>query len=264
MTRNQFIKQVFKKLTLPAVLLALVIFTISAIKHKRSGYSTGVSIELLNPVEQSLMTESNIYDLLTEYSPALIEGSKLSNVDLEMLELYLAEDPSISEANVYFDVTERLNVKVTQKEPILRVQPTDATGYYLDKNGSYIPLSKHVTIRVPVITGTIDPHFDDFMHYEVHNLKDVFVLAKKIEADDFFNPLIEQLHVSDDGNIVLVPKIGDQLIQFGKLDRRVGTKLRNLKAFYKDAIAKKGWDKYSEINLMYEGQIVCTKQELNN
>lgn len=253
-------RKVLQKLMLPIIMILLVIVTISAVGHKRSAVSNGVVIELNNPLEQSLMTEANLYELITDYEPMLIQGGNLENINIEMIEYFLLEDESIENAQVYLDNGKKLHIVVTQKEPIVRVQPTNGEPYYLDTKGDRIPLSDNVAVRVPVITGEIDPHFEDFMDYEIHNLKGVFSLAKTLQEDPFFYAFIEQMHLNKNGEITMVPKLGDHVIEFGAVDK-VERKLRNMKAFYKEVINKKGWHKYESINLSYKGQIVCTKKK---
>jgi len=231
MKKGKLGKQIFNKLLLPLIFICLVVVTIYAVGHKRNASSAGVVIKLNNPVEQSLMTESHIYDLITDYEPELIQGGAMADIDLEMIEYFLLEDESVENAEIY-----------------------------LDNSGDRIPLSKNTSIRVPVITGEIDPHFEDFMDYEVHNLKGVFTLARTIQKDPFMQAFIEQFHLNKNGEVTMVPKLGDLLIQFGQVEK-VDKKLRNMKAFYKEVINKKGWDRYESISLNYDGQIVCTKKE---
>jgi cell division protein FtsQ len=64
--------------------------------------------------------------------------------------------------------------------------------------------------------------------------------------------------VSSNGDIMMTPLIGDQVIILGTA-RKLDDKLNRLRIFYKEAIPHEGWRKYSTINLKYSGQIVCKK-----
>jgi len=43
-------------------------------------------------------------------------------------------------------------------------------------------------------------------------------------------------------------------------DDQVKDKFTRLKIFFKEGLPYEGWDKYSEINLIYNGQVVCRKR----
>jgi cell division protein FtsQ len=80
-----------------------------------------------------------------------------------------------------------------------------------------------------------------------------------IEENEFWKAQIEQLQVKPDGEIIMAPLVGDQLIEFGDA-KNYRQKLQNLKALYEQAFPKTGWDYYSKINVKYTNQVVCTKK----
>ncbi len=123
-----------------------------------------------------------------------------------------------------------------------------------------MPLSDHFSARVLVATGNIPPFSDDFMDPEKkHTLKDLFALRGDLLADEFMNALIEQVYVTNRGEYILIPKLGDQKIILGPYEN-VADKFKRLKVFYKEGMPYEGWQKYSEINLKYKGQVVCRKR----
>jgi cell division protein FtsQ len=56
--------------------------------------------------------------------------------------------------------------------------------------------------------------------------------------------------------------VGDQKIVFGtaNTEEEVAEKFSRLTTFYKEAIPFEGWDKYVEISVKYDGQIVCRRR----
>jgi len=87
----------------------------------------------------------------------------------------------------------------------------------------------------------------------------VFRLAKMISEDAFLKASISQIYVNSKNKIDLVPVIGNQLIRFGTIEN-AALKLDNLKAFYQKAFVKQNGNRYSQINLEFINQIVCTKK----
>jgi cell division protein FtsQ len=67
------------------------------------------------------------------------------------------------------------------------------------------------------------------------------------------------MHLEENEDIILIPRVGYQQIVFGK-PVNVEDKFRKLKLFYEKGISDKGWNNYSYINLKFKNQIVCTKK----
>jgi cell division protein FtsQ len=74
--------------------------------------------------------------------------------------------------------------------------------------------------------------------------------------------LIGQVYLEADGDFILIPLLGEQQIVFGQArsTEEVSDKFERLKHFYKEALPHEGWNKYIEISVKYEGQIVCRKK----
>ena len=77
-------------------------------------------------------------------------------------------------------------------------------------------------------------------------------------------PLIGQAYLDQYGDFVLIPLVGEQKIIFGfaSSNQQVEDKFRRLKIFYEEGMPFEGWQKYSEINLKYDGQIVGRKRRI--
>ena len=121
-----------------------------------------------------------------------------------------------------------------------------------------MPLSEHFTARVLVATGNIPPYVPNFLERERHLMKDVFRLTGLVNKDEFLAPLIDQIHVSNQGELTLIPKVGDQKILLGRI-YGIDDKLKNLKIFYKEGVPYEGWRKFDTYNLKYKGQVVAEK-----
>lgn len=93
--------------------------------------------------------------------------------------------------------------------------------------------------------------------------------AKSVENDGFWASQIVQINVLGDAangsaawkepRIELVPRAGDHIVMLGELDGREAARLEKLRVFYRNALAREGWDTQRYINIRYDGQIVCTK-----
>ncbi len=177
-----------------------------------------------------------------------IKGKNIVEIDKDSIERVLIRNSVIKSAQIYYSLDGSFHVEITQRKPVLRVLAGD--GYYVDEDGKVMPLSGKYTSRVVVATGNISKKFACNGLYP-------FVMALK--EDDFWEALIEQIVVVKDNEVVLIPKVGNFKIVFGKVDDYVA-KLDKLRFFLKEGIALKGWNVYKEINLKFDNQVVCVRR----
>lgn len=81
-----------------------------------------------------------------------------------------------------------------------------------------------------------------------------------IRNHEFWSSQIQQINILPNGELSLYMRVGDQTILFGGMDN-MEYKFKKLEAFYRNIVPLQGWNKYSQINLKYSDQIVCTLKE---
>lgn len=239
------------------LLVGLLLF--SAIGRKKNSFAEGVEVEVL-PLESGdkLISERDVRQALLRSFGNTLEGTELAGLEVERMERVLEEDPFVLDAETYIDQRNVFHVKIQQREPVLRILDNNGGNYYLDKNGVKMPPSKNFAARVMVATGNIAPYTQDFRKKKRTTLKDLFALTETLMADDFLNSFIQQIHVNNNGEFILVPLIGDQKIVLGSV-RKLEDKLNRLKIFYHQGMPYTGWRIYESINLKFNGQVVCKK-----
>ena len=79
-----------------------------------------------------------------------------------------------------------------------------------------------------------------------------------MEADEFWKAQIIQVKVLENGELELIPRVGNHTILLGTTDE-LELKFKKLKIFYEKGLSKTGWNEYSQINLKFDNQVVCTK-----
>ena len=137
---------------------------------------------------------------------------------------------------------------IDQREPVLRVISKES--YYVDKEGEVMPLSTKFTSRVVVATGNVTKEFAS---------KKLYPFVMMIRENEFWNAYIEQIVVRQNEDIVLIPKVGNFQIVLGQVDG-ADARMEKLMLFLKRGIAKKGWNRYKEVNLKFKNQIVCVRK----
>ena len=227
-------------------LLFLVIFLCAFSTVRNSARKVSVPIIEFIGEDNLFITHETVSKLLIQNQQSVANKPK-EIIDLNILETALNSNPMIKEAQVYINVDGALTAEVVQKKPIARVS-TNAS-YYVDDDGSYMPLSTNYSARVPLVTGFINKN-------ELHN---VYTIAKKVQNDEFLKTHVVEIHQNENKSIDLKFRTDDFKIQLGALNQ-LNKKINNLKVFYQKAMRDKTLNSYSVVNLRFDKQVICTKK----
>jgi len=243
---------------LVAIGIVLVVLSLAVQKFSDSSLeSMQVDIDPITD-NRYLITEDDVKTMINEYVGYDASRGSLKRLNLLDLEYLIDSDRRVESADLYIDKRMILHIDIKQKVPLVRIM-TEGSNYYLDKNGDYIPVSGH-TVRVPVVTGSLDAYVPNYQLDETHNLNAILTIAKLIEKDDFLKSLVEQINLTDENKIVIAPKMGRNKIKIGDITN-LEDKLYRLKIFYSKAISKYGIDKFSELDLQYDGKVFSKSDE---
>lgn len=192
------------------------------------------------------MTHEAVSKLLIQNGHSVSDTPK-EMIDLSHLETALNAHTMIKQAQVFIKVDGTLVAEIEQKKPIARVR-TNAS-YYIDEDGTYMPLSTNFTLRVPLVTGFVVKN----------ELENVYKVAKKVQNDRFLKVYVTEIHQNEDQTIELKFRMHDFKIQLGSTDN-LDKKINNLKAFYQKALKDSSLNNYSVVNLRFDKQVICTKK----
>lgn len=240
-------------------LLITALILLSAVSRKKNSFANSTEVNII-PLESGdkLLSERDVRQRLLLAFGNTLEGTELADLEVERIERVLEEDPFVEDAEAFVGQSNILHVRIRQREPVLRVLDNSGGNYYLDNSGAKIPVSNLYTARVMVATGNIAPYTPDFQQKKRSSLKDLFHLNRVIAEDPVLSKFIQQIHINNAGDFMLVPLVGDQKIVLGSI-RNLDDKLKRLKIFYKEGMPYAGWRAYNTINLKYNGQVVCRK-----
>ena len=244
------------------ILLLVAVLTLSAIAHRESGRIAHVNpVVIPLPNQEMLTTEAEVLDVLSRSFTIAMDQLTLSDIDVERVEMVLESQPFVANADAFVDDDLTLHVTVEQRVPLLRIMAENGQNYYFDEDGIRMPLSETFTARVPVVTGNIVPWSNDFREDDDHQLSQLVALARYLREDDFLDALVEQIDVSNTGELRLAPKVGDQVIYLGRYDAELTpARLTKLKTFYREGLPYEGWRKYEAFDLRYADQVVARKR----
>jgi cell division protein FtsQ len=229
-----------------ASVLALFIVVLSFTNSRQE--QQFVSLDKISVLvsEDNFVNEKIVMSYLDE-NKVSFDSTLLSNFKAEELEVLLEKHPSIEKVEVFANQKGNVSITVEQKKAVVRIKSI-YDDYYLDEFGKRMKLSSTYTPNLLVVTGEV----------RVSNHQEIFDFVSIINKSEFWKAQITQLHFM--GNeVIMSPRVGDQKIRFGCLVD-VKEKLNNLYEFYKQAMPVKGWQAYSDINLKFKNQVVCTKK----
>ena len=170
------------------------------------------------------------------------------SISISKIEDELDKNTFVEKSQVYTMVGHKLFVNIKQKEPVARVITNDSI-FYLDKNSNFMSLSKLYSADVPIIFG-----FNQFS-----DLDYLTKISLMIRDDKFLNQNITQIIINDNQEINLKLSGLNTFIELGH-NNKLEKKIQNLKAFYNRAVRKNDIEKYKEVNLQFENQVVAVKK----
>lgn len=208
--------------------------------------------------------------LSAEEIKAILEKDKLyplnrqlSSIEPRKIEEALKVGPFVDTAQCYITENGHINIRISQRMPIIRIKNNKGEDYYLDDNGGILPNSKYTSDLI-IATGDISKWFAHFA---------ITPMAKAINKSEFWLNQIEQINVRPDRGIELVPRVGNHIIFIGYLpirrnkaandkgiDEFVTKKLERTEKFYRYGLSQAGWNKYSYIDVEFDNQIICKRR----
>ena len=236
-------------------LMAAIGFTIYYAYMERESVRCQSIVVNINPNSPHFMSEKEIVEMINKSGEPIV-GHKLSAIDINKLEAKLTAFTTLNNIEIFrkvdskgFSFTGKLVISVDERTPIIRIK-NSTDDYYMDAEGIKIPVSLGYVERIMIATGTIP---DEVIK------EGLLKMADYVDKNDFWRAQIEQVFVQANGQLLLLPQVGDYIIEFGTPDD-YEVKFRNLKAVYQQRFKNLGWNKYKIISVKYRNQVVCTKK----
>lgn len=244
------VKKILSILTV-VVLAGYLAYSLMAMtdRHEDARMCRGVDLHITDSLHFDLIDEDMVLSLLQEHSIDPV-GVPLDEIDLEKVEATLLLHPLVGKVQCYKTGGDMIRINISSKVPLVRVINSRGQDFYVDSKGEI--LSQHsLAVQLPVATGYIDRRFAS---------DELLQVVRAIDRSEFWKAQVEQINVTKEGQIELVPRVGDHLLILGTADD-VEDKLDRLMNFYEKGLDNVGWNKYRSISVAYAGQVVCKKRK---
>ena len=239
-------RHILSLFALVALLAAMAATTSLSAVDRRLRTCEGVRVTFTDGPR--FLSEAEVKNVLDKRCGSYI-GQRLDSLQLFKIESVLNMQSAVLRSEAWTTDDGYLNVRITQREPVARFQNGN-DGFYVDRNGVYFPLKDSYTANVPIIDGNAPVGGSDKARKEwMQN-----ALAMLAYMDGGWANRIVQMHVDENGDLILIPREGDERFIFGE-PRDVKAKFSRMEDYYR--YIKPGEKQYKVVNLKYEGQIIC-------
>jgi cell division protein FtsQ len=227
-------------------MFALVIFLYSFTGKRNLNRKLKNTEVIIVNNEPLFIADEMVNKLLIENKSDIKTIAKVE-VDLNKLEKSINKNKMIEKSDVFVSIDGTLRAIVKQKTPVARVV-NDSGSFYIDYEGSTMPLSELNSARVPLVLGEITDK----------NRKKLSEILKMIYDDEFLKKNIIGVQVLPQDELLMKNRNYDFDILFGK-PINVEKKFNNYKAFFQKEVTDSVVRKYKKINLKFTQQVVCIK-----
>lgn len=247
--------------TVAAICLLIVLSALSR-EDRRQLTCSGLQVDILDSTRLSFVSRADVKRYV-EKDYGVYMGQKLDSVNLRKIENILDGRSAILKSEAYVTGDGMLHVLITQREPVVRFQKGD-TGYYADETGFIFPLQTNYTSRVPIIDGNIPLDVSAGFKGSPSDAKEkswlegIIGMVRFIGNSKTWSESIVQITVDERGDLVMIPRKGQEKFIFGKPDN-YKAKFSRMEDYYRYILPAKPDMNYRTVNVKYDGQIICRK-----
>ncbi len=220
----------------------------------------GLNVVIADSSVNRFVTEAEIRKFLDrEYGQYI--GERLDSIDLARIEDIIDGRSAVDKSQAYTTRDGLLNITVTQRTPVVRFQKADG-GFYADAEGFVFPLQSSYSSRVQIIDGEIPLKANSGYKGEIADEKErqwlhkVLNVVNYMENSRVWKDKIVQITVRNGGELVMVPRKGNERFDFGQPDM-IEEKFERMEMYYSHILPEKGSEAYTDVCVKYDGQIIC-------
>lgn len=241
------IKTLLKSILLLATLGYLVFALIMVSRPTQEMVCTGVEYSFTDSGQICLIDQPMLEQLMVKNN-FLPKGKTMSDIDMSAITERLSANPYIDTVTCYNTASGKICIRVTPRHPLLHVFAQDGDEFYVSAQGIVMPAGG-IAVDLPIVTGHVTRNMVGTR---------LLTLGKLIQDDDYWRNQAQQIVIDEKGWVEIIPRYEGQRILLGE-PKNLEEKLARVRLFYEKSMPKVGWNKYSIINAIYKGQVICTK-----
>ena len=257
---NKVLKYILLSVCGGLIGLCIMCSYIAGSKYRRSLKCERLVVRVLDSTVNHFVSPKDIRTLLNKSYGQYI-GCRADSIDLVKIEEIVQSKSAVLTSEAYMTNDGALNIDITQRRPVVRFQKKGG-GFYADQDGYIFPLQNTFASHVQIVDGNIPLAANSGYKGELCNpkerqwVKNMVSLVNYMKDKSMWRDKIVQIHINGDGNIVLIPRIGEERFIFGQPDR-FDEKFSRLEKYYTAIRPQKSSGSYKEVDLRFRGQIIC-------
>ena len=208
---------------------------------------TEVEIDIEKESMEGFLNPSEVKKLLTQHKLYPL-SQPMSSISPRKMEETLQKSPFVEKAECYKTLSGHVCINIKQRIPVIRIMADNGENYYLDNHGNIMPEAGYAT-DILIATGHISKKYAQNVLSKI---------ANHIVSNTFWKNQTVQLNVLANGTLEMVPRVGEHIVYLGS-PANINNKLERLRKFYIYGLNKAGWNKYNYINVEFNNQIICKK-----
>lgn len=242
------------------IALSIVAVVVIAIIKMRSRACEKIEVKFHYNGEFLPLDETGVTSMLEDAEIPII-GEELKNIPLHQVSNVLKTNPFVKEIEKMYFTGTSLVISILLKTPLLHIYPLTGEQYFMDEDGMLLPYSPNIKENLMVANGQITEQYNS--SYRLNEgkriLRSLYLIAKTIHADPFYNAQFRQMYVNDNLEIELIPTVGNHIVLFGN-EERISDKLFILQKTYTDALAYTGMDQYKQLDVRFRNRVIAQKR----
>lgn len=239
---------------LGTVVVAILVIVANVNRSRR--HVQGIEVNIRYGSAPKIIDGQTVVDSITAAIPT-IYAVLVKDVDRAMVADAASRVPYLKDVSASVSVSGKVVVRATQRRPIARLF-YGANELYFDEEGAIMPVSKVGDCDVLVTGGDfVEPLRVDSLNNQMQSL---LTVARFLDDKRQYKGLVDQVYIERDGDMIMVPKLGDHVIELGPAED-LDNKFANLMTFYRKGMPRAGWNTYTKISLKFRNQVVCTKEK---
>jgi len=246
-----------------ALLVLVLTLMVNASAKERMYVVTCNKLQVSILDDWDFVSADDVKGYLEKYYGSYI-GARLDSLELHKIESVLDSRSAVLKSEAWHTGDGTLHISITQREPVARFECKDSSNFYIDDRGFIFPVQHGYNKRLPIIDGDIPVKVRGGFKGEALKKEEREWISSILSMVDYMNQSkvwdknIAQIHSSEDGDLVLIPRSGKEKIIFGRPED-IEAKFLRLKKYYEYVLPEKGEGYYSSVNVKYKGQIICRK-----
>lgn len=257
---NKALKYILLSICGGLIALCIICSYIAGCGYRKSCVCDRLAVTVLDSTVNHFISPKDIRTLLDKtYGEYL--GRHADSIDLVKIEEIVQRKSAVLTNEAYMTNDGTLHIDITQRRPVVRFQKKDG-GFYADEQGYIFPLQNTYASHVQIVDGNIPLAANSGYKGELTDPKEkewlegMVKLVNYMKGKSMWRDKIVQIHISENGNVILIPRVGGEQIIFGQ-PNGFDNKFGRLEKYYTAIIPEKGTGKYKEVDLRFKGQIIC-------